>query len=107
MQTQGVYRGGHELRLEPARGTANAAGRADWFWQAPLDTPPGSYTMLVRGNASGFEQRIPVSVTAGEPGPPVVNVEPNLGPSGTRFACFARNFAANERIAVRLDRGTH
>ncbi|HMQ29228.1 MAG TPA: hypothetical protein PKD53_00810 [Chloroflexaceae bacterium] len=83
-------------------GTANAAGRADWFWKAPLDSPPGGYAMLARGDASGYEQRIPFAITADDPEPPVVNVEPNLGPGGTRFAFFARNYEANERISVRL-----
>lgn len=34
---------------------ANETGRADWFWRAPEDAQPGTWSMVARGRDSGVE----------------------------------------------------
>lgn len=38
--------------------SANPAGRADWYWQSPIDVAPGTWLVSARGNDSGVIHRI-------------------------------------------------
>jgi len=41
---------------------AGPSGRADWYWYSPIDSLPGTWQMVVRGDTSGVEVVIPFRV---------------------------------------------
>jgi hypothetical protein len=47
---------------------ANDEGRADWSWTAPEDAMPGLWTVVARGEASGYEQvfLVPIDQAPGQ-----------------------------------------
>jgi hypothetical protein len=77
---------------------ANGEGRADWYWVAPFGVPTGTWEMVARGLDSGYEVVIPFEITVGEARG--VNVQPEVGSPGTRFAFFALDFEDSEEVAV-------
>lgn len=84
---------------------ANGDGRADWYWTSPTDAVPGIWQMIARGVDSKLERMISFEIIAGQPIPPTTdpsesNVDPEVGPPGTRFAFAATGFGDNELIGV-------
>jgi hypothetical protein len=82
---------------------ANNGGVVEWYWDAPFDAMPGKWTMVLRGKVSSIRVRIPFVVTPGQPTPEIANVDPAVGPPGTRFAFHANGFNSGEEVRLWAD----
>jgi hypothetical protein len=73
------------------------AGNSEWAQvKLPL-MPPGTYSLVLRGVASGLELHRDITL---DPLQPTVDLSPWAGPPGMPVQLNARGFAPNERIHV-------
>lgn len=85
---------------------ANDDGRADWYWTSPTDAMPGIWQMIAYGVDSDVQRIITFEIVAGQPVPPTAgdpaqgDVNPRVGPAGTRFAFMATGFDDDEYVGV-------
>ncbi len=96
---------------ETDRARANADGRADWAWLAPVGAPIGDWKMVAYAldrNGDFIEETlrtIPFRIGAASPDeglPPTATdraVEPSRANAGSRFAFFAEGYEPREIVA--------
>ena len=90
-------------------------GRADWKWRSPDGATPGRWTAVAEGLDSEVQRVVHFEILPPEQAPPDnttlptpsddvnnqegVDVRPNVGHPGTRFAFYATDFNDDERVA--------
>jgi hypothetical protein len=84
---------------------ASPEGRIDGSWTAPNAANTGEWYIVLRGNDSGLERTIPVSIVprSQSSGPNMV-ISPSVGRAGMRFAISATGFFGNEEMRVWVNR---
>lgn len=86
-----------------AQRSAARNGRVAWSWTAPSDAQPGVWSLVARGQRSGYEVVGIFTVLApAAPETAASGVQPASGAPGTRFAFFAAGFAAADPLAFYL-----
>ncbi|HMO56264.1 MAG TPA: hypothetical protein PKA05_11220 [Roseiflexaceae bacterium] len=78
--------------------------RIDWSWLAPGDAQPGDWTMVARGDRSGFERAVVVQILAPAVPQQQGEVVPFAGRPGSLFTFYANGFTMIEPLAFWINR---